>query len=377
MSPELTNSYNSISPNKVFRGDEAWKDGMNYIPLICKSPLLLGKSNSTYKIRQTIYNDLKGIGINPINSELEYGCCEEDLQRISNIILEKNCDSVIAAGGGKVLDSGKLLADRLSLPCITIPLSAATCAGWTSLSNIYTKFGAFINDKSLKSCPNALIFDHGFVKSAPKRLLASGIADGLAKWYEASLTSSRSNDGFVQQALQMARVLRDQLFIDGLEAYRNAESDSWVRVAEACALTAGLIGGIGGARCRTAAAHPIHNGLTQLESPKMGLHGEVVGFGIIIQLHLEERYSKNKLATQAKGQLIKFLKEINLPTTGKELGIENISSEDLQKVSNFSCNQNSEIHLLPFKINKDVIKQAIMDNISEKTFGKLSDIKIQ
>ncbi|HJL68912.1 MAG TPA: iron-containing alcohol dehydrogenase, partial [Prochlorococcaceae cyanobacterium Gl_MAG_24] len=53
-----------------------------------------------------------------------------DLNRINSLALYNSCDGVVAAGGGKVLDAGKLLAHRLGIPCITVPLSAATCAGW-------------------------------------------------------------------------------------------------------------------------------------------------------------------------------------------------------------------------------------------------------
>ena len=70
--------------------------------------------------------------------------------------------------------------------------------------------------------------------------------------------------------------------------------------------TSGLIGGIGGAKCRTAAAHAIHNGLTQLDFSNKALHGEIVGFGILVQLHLEEIFDANQLAGQARRQLIPF-----------------------------------------------------------------------
>ena len=40
----------------------------------------------------------------------------------------------------------------------------------------------------------------------------------MAKWYEASVSSGSSSDGLVQQAVQQARVLRDQLLLEGLEA---------------------------------------------------------------------------------------------------------------------------------------------------------------
>ena len=39
--------------------------------------------------------------------------------------------------------------------------------------------------------------------------------------------------------------LRDQLLIDSLTALKDPDSEAWVRTAEACALTAGVMGGLG------------------------------------------------------------------------------------------------------------------------------------
>ena len=182
-----------------------------------------------------------------------------------------------------------------------MPFSASTCAGWTALSNIYTKDGQFIKDVALRSCPKILVYDHKFIQTAPSRTLASGIADALAKWYESSITSSTIDDGLVQQAIQISRVLRDQLLIDGEKAFKGEIEDnlSWQNTIEACGLTAGLVGGIGGEKCRTAAAHAIHNAITQIITPNKFLHGEIVGVGILLQLRLEEMKNNNKLADQS------------------------------------------------------------------------------
>tara|TARA_Y100001968_G_scaffold163420_1_gene149426 strand:+ start:1567 stop:2679 length:1113 start_codon:yes stop_codon:yes gene_type:complete len=351
-----------ISPTKVIKGEKAWSNSKKIIQGICKTPLIVGRSLKTKNIRDTLKNDLIDLGINPLSFELKHDCCELDIQKAYTFSKNNNCDGIIAAGGGKVLDAGKLIADLLSIKCITVPLSASTCAGWTALSNIYSPEGNFIKDVSLKRCPDLLIFDHSIVRRAPSRTLASGIADAVAKWYESSLTSNASKDGFVQQAVQMARVLRDQLFLNGHEAFLNPLSNSWVTVAEGCSLTAGLIGGIGGARCRTAAAHPIHNGLTQLKYKHKPLHGELVGFGLILQLYLEEQNSDSQLPKQAKSQLASFFSKLNLPVSIDNFDLDNSNSYELKKACEFACKEDSDIHKVPFNITEDKLLNAIKNH---------------
>jgi len=308
-----------------------------------------------------IFIDLKNQNLRVDNANLQFDCCYEDISRVKNIILNNNNDSVIAAGGGKVLDSGKYIAESLNIPCITVPLSASTCAGWTALSNIYTKDGQFIKDVALRSCPKILVYDHKFIQTAPARTLASGIADALAKWYESSITSSTIDDGLVQQAIQISRVLRDQLLIDGEKAFKGQFENnlSWRNTIEACGLTAGLVGGIGGEKCRTAAAHAIHNAITQIITPNKFLHGEIVGVGILLQLKLEEMKNKNKLANQSIKQLLFLMRKLNLPTTISELGIDVFEENNLEKIADFTCRDESEIHFLPFKIKKEDIVETI------------------
>ncbi|MAR07821.1 MAG: oxidoreductase [Cyanobium sp. NAT70] len=351
-------SAHAIAPAAVLRGEGAWGTSLPHIAALCQRPILLGRSDVTAPLRAQIKHDLTAIGLLPREERLNFDCCEDDLQRLAGTI---DCsDAVIAIGGGKVLDAGKLLAHRLGLPCITIPTSAATCAGWTALANLYSPQGAFQADLALERCPDLLVFDHAFVRQAPKRTLASGIADALAKWYEASVSSGDSGDGLVQQAVQMARVLRDQLLIDSAEAMRDTSSDAWVRVAEACALTAGVIGGLGGARCRTVAAHAVHNGLTQLEACHHVLHGEKVGFGVLVQLRLEDRLGGNRLAAQAHRQLMPLLSDLGLPVSLDDLGLAGVSLAELKQVCQFACRDDSDLHHLPFSVTPGALLEALV-----------------
>ena len=358
----------SISPETIFRGNDAWDKALPQITNLTKSPLILGRSLQTNNLRNQIFKDLKNQNLDVNFTNLKFDCCHEDIERVKGIISTNNHDSLIAAGGGKVLDSGKYIAECLNIPCITVPLSASTCAGWTALSNIYTKNGQFIKDVALRSCPKILVYDHQFIQTAPTRTLASGIADALAKWYESSITSSTIDDGLVQQAIQISRVLRDQLLINGEKAFKSAYANNapWRNTIEACGLTAGLVGGIGGEKCRTAAAHAIHNAITQIITPNKFLHGEIVGVGLLLQLRLEEMKNNNKLAEQSIKQLLVLMKKLNLPTTIAQLGINVFENQNLDKIADFTLRANSEIHFLPFEIYKKDLVKVIANFEQEK-----------
>jgi glycerol dehydrogenase-like iron-containing ADH family enzyme len=361
-------SEHLIAPARVLRGEGAWEACLPAIGALCRRPLLLGRSCATEALRDGLAADLRRLGLDPLLAQLQFDCCEEDLRRLQQAVITANAeplavvpiDAVLAAGGGKVMDAGKLLADRLGLPCITVPTSAATCAGWTALANLYSPAGAFIGDVSLQRSPALLVFDHRLILQAPPRTLASGLADAMAKWYEAAVSSASSTDGLVHQAVQMARVLRDQLLLEGKEAMAQPGGEAWARVAEACGLTAGVIGGLGGARCRTVGAHAVHNGLTQLAASHGHLHGEKVGFGILVQLRLEELVGSNRLASQARRQLLGFFRQLSLPVTLAELGLVEATLNDLQRVCSFACQPGSDLHRLPFAVSPADLLSALV-----------------
>jgi glycerol dehydrogenase len=202
--------------------------------------------------------------------------------------------------------------------------------------------------------------DYGLIQTAPQRTLIAGIGDALAKWYEASVSSGSSPVTLIIAAVQQARVLRDILFQKSAEALKEPGSEAWREVVDATVLLAGVIGGLGGAQCRTVAAHAVHNGLTHLTAAHDVLHGEKVAYGILVQLRLEEMLQGNQLAASARQQLLKFYAEIGLPQTLDDLNLGNVTLAQLQQAAEIACNPNSDIHRLPFKVVPQQLMAAMV-----------------
>lgn len=342
----------AIAPRQVIKGTNLVSSLGSRLPQFGQTALVIGGARA---LANTKLDQLPNLHYTePVNN-----CSEANLGIIASQVNKICPDFIIGLGGGKVLDLAKLVAHHHHLPVVTIPTTAATCAGWTALSNIYTDTKAFSYDVALNNCPDLLVVDYGIIATAPKRTLVAGIGDAIAKWYEASVSSGTSSETLIIAAVQSARILRDILFQKSAPALNQPRSPEWQEVVDATVCLAGVIGGLGGAQCRTVAAHAVHNGLTHLPQAQHLLHGELVAFGILVQLRLEE-FNGNQLAATARQQLLKFYGEIGLPITLTDLGLVNISLEELQTVAAIACGENSDLHNLPFAVHAHQLLAAMV-----------------
>ncbi len=362
----------TIAPACVLRGRSAIVQAGDAIARLGKRPLIVGGSNSLAAAQPYLQPILEQQQLQ--SAETAYGkdCSEMGLETLRAAVQTHEADFIIGVGGGKALDAAKLLAHQCQIPIATIPTSAATCAAWTALSNIYSEQGAFQYDVTLARCPDLLILDYGLIQTAPQRTLVAGIGDAIAKWYEASVSSGHSEQTLIISAVQQARILRDILFQKSAAALKEPGSETWQEVTDAVVLLAGVIGGIGGAQCRTVAAHAVHNGLTHLLASHGTLHGEKVAYGILVQLRLEEMLQNNQLAATARQQLLKFYAEIGLPQTLDNLGLGDITLAQLQRASEIACNPYSDIHRLPFKVVPEQLMAAMVS-----TTAPVGELKIK
>ena len=354
-----------VAPTQVLRGENSLLGATEAIARLGKRPLVVGGKQTltvTQPHLQSLFKQYKAIA-----SQATYSpdCSETSLASLREAVKEHQADLIIGVGGGKALDTAKLLAHQCQLSIVTIPTSGATCAAWTALSNIYSNEGAFQYDVALNRCPDLLILDYELIKTAPKKTLVAGIGDAIAKWYEASVSSGASTATLTIAAVQQARILRDILFQKSSAALETPGGQEWREVVDATVLLAGVIGGLGGANCRTVAAHAVHNGLTHIPAAHDALHGEKVAYGILVQLRLEEMIQGNQLAVSTRQQLLKFYDAIGLPKTLEDLGLKNITLAQLRQAAEVSCRPNSDIHRLPFPVLPEQLMAAMVSTAYE------------
>ena len=76
--------------------------------------------------------------------------------------------------------------------------------------------------------------------------------------------------------------------------------------------------------------------------------------------------NNNKLADQSIKQLLVLMNALNLPTSIAKLGINVFENDNLERIADFTCRDKSEIHFLPFKIQKKDIVEVISNFEQQK-----------
>ena len=188
---------------------------------------------------------------------------------------------IVAVGAGTIMDFGRYPAYKLGIPFVAVP-TLASSDGFTA--NICS---AIIRGqkKSTPMCAPVLVAaDLDIIKGAPKRLVASGINDILAKYI--SLTDWRIAhlvDGeyfcpvvaeLAEHALQLMRGAADQYAATGV-----ADHEAMTMAQMESGLTMQLLDH---SRAASGAEHLMAH-LVEMKPPRFeqaeGIHGECVGVG--------------------------------------------------------------------------------------------------
>ncbi|KAI3490501.1 hypothetical protein L1887_45334 [Cichorium endivia] len=152
----------------------------------------------------------------------------------------------------------------MDVPVAIAPTIASTDAPCSALSVIYTDSGEFDRYLMLPHNPNMVIVDTKVVAGAPARLLAAGIGDALATWFEARACSrsgatTMAGGKCTQAALALAELCYNTLVEEGEKAMLAAEQHVVTPALERIIEANTYLSGVGFESGGLAAAHAIHN----------------------------------------------------------------------------------------------------------------------
>lgn len=349
-----------ISPKKYIQGAGVLSQLGEEVAKIGKTPLILSDSLVWGITGNTVEESFKASNTSYSYEEFGGEASNSEIDRLTEVGKQNNADVVIGLGGGKTIDTAKAVGDNLGIAVVVAPTTASTDAPTSALSVIYSEDGVFEGYKFYNKNPDLVLIDSKVVVGAPIFLLASGMGDAMATLVEARASQKRNSDtmagGKATLAGQaIAEKAEEILFSQGLAAYKAAKLGLVTPQVEAIIETNTLLSGLGFENGGVAAAHAVHNGFTALEGEIHRLtHGQKVAYGVLTQLVLEG-YSENEILRYAN-----FFKAIELPTTLKDLHLEDAPYEDLLEIGKLATVAGETSHNMNPELTPEQIADAIL-----------------
>lgn len=313
-----------------------------------KALVISGKKAMEALEEQDFRKCLKDAGVS-FREELYVGYPNtEKVEYFSKLAREGGYGVLIGAGGGKIMDLSKAVANQAGLPLLLIPTTAATCAAFTPLSVLYTKEGKYDKAIHFDREVDVVLVDEAIMATQAPRFLAAGMVDAMAKYIEISHGERSLKRGTVPLQKYLAYQMAEELFTvleeEGAEACRELEAQESGTALQDCvfcniALT-GIVSGMMQGRGQAALAHALYNFLRTNYTKESGafLHGEIVGVG----LRLQALYNKN---VELEERITKFMADRGMPTSLQDLGIPNqpeVKEKILRNLSQSSLVEDSK-----------------------------------
>lgn len=230
------------------------------------------------------------------------------VQKTLSEIKKDKSDLIIGIGGGRSVDIAKMAAFTLKKSFVSIPTSA-------SHDGIASPFVSIRGDKPysiIATAPLGVFVDIDILKKAPRRLLASGCGDLMAKvtavrdW---ELARDNVGEYFGTYAANLASMSAKIV----IENSKNFKKRPDVRMIVEALISSGVAACIAGSsRPCSGAEHLFSHAVDYLE-PGVGLHGEKCGIGSILI---------SKLQGQDWKKIVQMLKNVGAPTTAKQIGLK-------------------------------------------------------
>lgn len=344
----------------LFPGYTIGEDAYQNIAAVCapfgKKAAIIGGKHALAAAEEKIRRAVEGSGIE-VTGTYWYGG-EASVENIAMLEPQvKEADMLFAVGGGKAIDTVKVLAHMTHRPFFTFPTIASTCASCTSLGILYHPDGSLREYSFSKIPPNHIFIDPQIIADAPVKYLWAGMGDTMAKHFECT-TSSRGDVPSHSDAMGIAlsSMCAEPILRWGQKAMEDCKAHQvtyeLTEIILSIIVSTGLVSNFVQVDYTTGLAHAIYNGFTILPSTEEHhhLHGEVVSYGILAMLTIDKKYEE-------RDKVLAFNRSIGLPTRLSDI---HAKPEDLPAVAEKAL-QGIDVRKWPYAVTAEMIVDGIQE----------------
>ena len=312
-------------------GTDAYAD----IPMVCEKygtkAVIIGGTHALAAAADLIKEAVADSKI-MITGVFEYGgeASREHIDELNSHQEVIDADMIFACGGGKAIDTCKVLSQESNRPFFTFPTIASTCASCTSLGIIYHPDGS-LREYSFQEKPSEWIFiNTQVIANAPEKYLWAGIGDTMAKFYECTTSARGDNDldHSTSMGVQISNLCARPLVKYGVEALEECRNHTPGKALEEVIL--GIIVSTG------------------FVSNLVGI--EIVAYCILILLkvdHQEEEFKK----------IYEFSKNMGFPV---KLADIHATIDDMDAVITKALS-GIDVRVWPYEVTPDMILDAVKE----------------
>lgn len=349
-----------LAPSRYVQGSGSVSEIGIHSKNIGTKAMLIGGHTALSVCGDSIQSSLKEESMECCPEEFRGECSEKEIDRLVSAAKAEKVDFIIAAGGGKSIDTGKAMAYEMKIPVVIVPTIAATDAPCSALSVIYTEEGIFSRYLKLPKNPDCVLVDTLIVARSPAEFLISGMGDALSTFWEADTCAKSCKPNVITggtpptlSAVALARLCYDTLLEYGLQAKLAVERHVVTPAVEAIVEANTLLSGLGFESGGLAGAHAVHNGFTFLEETHHKLHGQKVAFGTLVQLIMEGR------PAEIVNEVLDFCISVGLPVCLEDLAVSEPETKKIRSVAEAATAAGETIHATWFPVTADMLEAAI------------------
>ena len=358
---------------RCFQSPSRYLQGPGTMESLYETVMIFG--SSAFAIIDTFfYNDLSeklaaqfsqhGLTIHCSKYEGEMN--QENLDRLNKAVqeLDEPPTFIIGIGGGKACDMAKAVATDNRAKVIVVPTALSTDAPTSCHSVLYRENGSHYLKQHRRN-PDYVIVDTKIAVNAPVSTFVSGLGDAMATYFEAM--ASYGNDdvcyagGSRYRSTQAGRAIAElaykTLMENGRQAYADAKAHRLTQAFEDAAEANTLLSGLGFENTRCSLAHGIQGSFNVLPSKPL-LHGQVVGYCLLIQLLVEKAGGIPGRARDFE-EIFAWSKDVGLPLCFADLGICEHTDHWIRVLVHTAYEESYLLKNEPFPVTEEMVYEAV------------------